>query len=144
MKSLLLVFLAVSLLAVSPARDEPVSMSLRIENVKTAGGGLWIGIYESKEDFLDRERARLVYHPVATPGAQEVSIDRLIVGKAYAIGIFHDENGNGELDTNLLGLPTEPWAFSRPLRSWLRKPYFEEMSFVFEPGEGLPVLRLRG
>lgn len=30
----------------------------------------------------------------------------------YGIKAFHDINGNGDLDTNVLGMPTEPFAFS--------------------------------
>ena len=29
-----------------------------------------------------------------------------------AIRLFHDENGNGKLDTNMLGIPTEGYGFS--------------------------------
>ena len=30
----------------------------------------------------------------------------------YGIKAFHDMNGNGKLDTNIVGMPTEPFAFS--------------------------------
>ena len=30
----------------------------------------------------------------------------------YAIKLFHDENSNGELDTNLIGMPSEGYGFS--------------------------------
>ena len=123
--------------------DELATLTLEVNNVRSSGGTLWIGIYESPQDFLDRENARLVHQAVRMTGTERVCIDGLRVGKRYAIAVFHDENDNGELDTNLLGLPSEPWAFSRPLRSYLRKPRFEEMSFVFDPGSGLPALTLR-
>ncbi len=46
----------------------------------------------------------------------------------YAIAAFHDENGNGKLDT-FLGIPREGFGFSRnpPLRP--RAPKFSECSF---------------
>jgi len=34
------------------------------------------------------------------------SIPRRRVGK-YAVSVFHDENSNGKLDTNFLGIPRE-------------------------------------
>ncbi len=118
------------------------TLVLRVDNIAAERGTLWVGIYESPADFLDREKARLVYHKVTGTGREEVPIPGLVVGKTYAIAVFQDENDNGELDTNLLGLPAEPWATSRPLRSWFRKPRFEEMSFVFRPEQGLPPLIL--
>ena len=30
----------------------------------------------------------------------------------YAIRMFHDVNGDGEMNTNVFGIPTEPYAFS--------------------------------
>lgn len=120
-----------------------VGIPISIENVTESNGTLWIGVYESEADFLNRDKARLVYHRVTSKGSQQVYIDKLVPGKTYAMGVFHDQNDNGELDTNMLGLPSEPWAFSRPVRSWLRKPRFGEMSFVFSPARGLPALRLR-
>lgn len=141
----LLLLMALFTLADPPAKEDDayVGMTLNIENITASSGTLWIGVYESEEDFLDRDKARLVYHRVTGKGDQSVYIDKLLPGKTYALGVFHDENDNGELDTNMLGLPTEPWAFSRPLQSWLRKPRFKEMSFVFTPSRGLPSLRLR-
>ncbi len=46
----------------------------------------------------------------------------------YAIAVFHDENGNGQLDT-FLGIPREGFGFSRnpPVRP--RAPRFAECSF---------------
>lgn len=145
MKTLLLLLSLLSVPYSSAEEELPttVGITLSVENIRVGSGTLWIGVYESQADFLDRDRARLVYHKVTRLGTEQVYIDGLVAGKTYALGIFHDENDNGELDTNLLGLPSEPWALSRPLRSLLRKPRFEEMSFVLDPREGMPVLRLR-
>jgi uncharacterized protein (DUF2141 family) len=30
----------------------------------------------------------------------------------YAVRLFHDTNGNGELDVNMLGIPREAYGFS--------------------------------
>ncbi|THH37734.1 DUF2141 domain-containing protein [Neolewinella litorea] len=126
-----------------PGGGERATLVLQIDNIRSDQGSLWVGIYESENDFLDRHRARLVQQPVRAAGSARLAIDELRVGKAYAIAVFHDVNDNGELDTNFLGLPAEPYALSRPLQSWFRKPRFEEMSFVFRPEVGLPPLELR-
>ncbi len=143
MKSLLLLLSLLCTPAPPEGVGETATLVLRIENVQQAGGTLWAGIYESEEDFLNREKARLVHVPVSRTGTMDLRIDALTVGKRYAIAVFHDRNDNGELDTNLFGLPAEPYALSRPLQSWFRKPRFGEMSFVFRPEQGLPPLRLR-
>ncbi|MBB4079635.1 uncharacterized protein (DUF2141 family) [Lewinella aquimaris] len=130
------------LLASPPGANKTGTLVLRVDHIEEAVGSLWIGIYESEDDFLDRDKARLVRHTVTTTGCERVDIDKLTVGKRYAIAVFHDLNDNGELDTNFLGLPAEPWALSQSLRSWFRRPRFGEMSFVFDPDVGLPPLVL--
>jgi uncharacterized protein (DUF2141 family) len=56
-----------------------------------------------------------------------VKIVNLPPGK-YAIRYFHDENINGNLDTNKMGIPTEGYGFSnnayglfgpKPFKEWL-------------------------
>jgi uncharacterized protein (DUF2141 family) len=47
----------------------------------------------------------------------------------YAASIGHDLNGNRRVDTNFVGLPTEPWGVSNNARPALRAPRFDEASF---------------
>lgn len=125
---------------IEPAKG---SLYLSVDNVKLPAGTIWVGIYESEDDFLDRDKARLVAAKVSTTGLAIIEIPDLVYGKTYALGIFHDENDNGEFDTNFLGLPAEPWAFSGTLKSRFRLPHFDEVSFTFERGGAQQVLRLR-
>ncbi|MEA2027999.1 MAG: DUF2141 domain-containing protein, partial [Campylobacterota bacterium] len=46
----------------------------------------------------------------------------------YAIALFHDQNGNGELDYNIFGIPTEGYAFSNNPKV-LGEPNFEDAKF---------------
>ena len=125
--------------------EEPMKGSLyfMVDNVRVAQGTIWVGIYESAEEFLDREKARLIAVKVSSTGRVMIEIPDMVFGKEYALGIFHDKNDNGEFDTNFFGLPSEPWAFSGKLKSRLRLPRFEEVSFTFQHQTPIQVLRLR-
>jgi uncharacterized protein (DUF2141 family) len=46
----------------------------------------------------------------------------------YAVMITHDENGNGKLDTNIVGMPLEGYGFSNNPRV-MRKPTWDEARF---------------
>lgn len=119
------------------------TLVVTVDNVRAAQGTIWVGIYESSEDFLDREKARLVAVKVNMEGRTLVELPDMVLGQKYALGLFHDVNDNGEFDTNWLGLPAEPWAFSGRLHSKLRLPRFEEVSFRLGQDSFNPVLRLR-
>jgi uncharacterized protein (DUF2141 family) len=45
----------------------------------------------------------------------------------YAVRLFHDENGDGEMGMNLFGIPTEGYAFSNSARARFGPPAFAEM-----------------
>jgi uncharacterized protein (DUF2141 family) len=50
----------------------------------------------------------------------------------YALGVIHDENMNGKLDTNRLGMPTEGYGFSNDATAFLSAPSFRAASFPYD------------
>ena len=52
----------------------------------------------------------------------------------YAVSMFHDENENGELDANFLGIPKEGYGASNNARGRLGPPRFEDASFDYAGG----------
>jgi uncharacterized protein (DUF2141 family) len=50
----------------------------------------------------------------------------------YAIVVVHDENMNGKLDTNWLGIPTEGYGFSNNSKIVFKAPSFSEASFKYD------------
>lgn len=47
----------------------------------------------------------------------------------YAFVVLHDANSNGKLDRNLLGVPTEDYAFSNDALGKMGPPSFEQARF---------------
>jgi uncharacterized protein (DUF2141 family) len=54
---------------------------------------------------------------------------------------YHDENGNGRLDKNVLGVPTEGTAFSRDAKGHFGPPSFNDAAF--SAGAGKTVLDVK-
>ena len=52
----------------------------------------------------------------------------------YALAVIHDENMNGKLDTNWLGIPTEGYGFSNDAKALLGAPSFSVASFQYDGG----------
>ena len=44
----------------------------------------------------------------------------------YGVSVMHDKNANGKLDTNIVGIPTEPDGASRDARGRMGPPAFED------------------
>jgi uncharacterized protein (DUF2141 family) len=48
----------------------------------------------------------------------------------YAIAVLHDENSNGDMDYNIIGMPIEGYGFSNNVRArMLMAPSFKAASF---------------
>ena len=53
---------------------------------------------------------------------------------AYIEGAYQDRNGNGKMDSSWLGLPLEPYGFSRDATPRLSKPGFDRVKFAVTAG----------
>jgi uncharacterized protein (DUF2141 family) len=57
----------------------------------------------------------------------------IAVGR-YAISAFHDENSNGKLDTNFIGMPREGVGASNDAKGHMGPPKFPAAAFQFAGG----------
>lgn len=110
---------------------------LAIDGIEPAKGDLHLAVYTQK-DFL--EEAGIVKGLILPIRQSAISctLPPLPYG-TYAIAVFHDLNGNGQLDKNALGVPTEPYGFSNDVRSKWQAPSFGEAAIRVEQ----PALHLR-
>lgn len=61
----------------------------------------------------------------------------------YAVTAFLDENTNARLDSNLFGLPTEPYGFSRNARNLAGPPSFADAAFRVDDSEQQQAFELK-
>ncbi len=60
----------------------------------------------------------------------------------YAARMYHDVNGNGRLDTNPFGMPTEPYAFSNNAVGNMGPARWDRASFAVD-GDTAQTIRIR-
>ena len=72
-------------------------------------GTIMVALYDAEAAYEGGAQTRAAQVNVAA-GQHEAVFD-LPVG-AYGVKAFHDVNGNGKMDVNPFGMPTEPYAFS--------------------------------
>ena len=87
------------------------SLEIVIENTEVAEGELLLRVLKGESEFNGEQNAIAQIQQRASKGEMRFVLSNLPAGD-YAIQIMHDVNGNGELDTNFVGIPSEPWAFS--------------------------------
>lgn len=88
-------------------------ISVRIEN-PPASGSVVFALFNSANTFADlRDPFKRVIHDL---DARDVYIIDDIEPGEYALLVYFDENDNGRIDKNFIGIPNEPLAFSNRYR----------------------------
>jgi uncharacterized protein (DUF2141 family) len=61
----------------------------------------------------------------------------------YAVSEFHDENGNGKLDTNFIGMPKEGVGASNDAAGHMGPPKFDAARFKFDGSYGVMTIHTK-
>jgi len=118
------------------------SLSIHVDNVDPRGGVIRLGLYDAASYSNDKAEPTAGADVRAEPRETLVTLHNLQPG-TYAIEVYQDINANDKMDTNWLGLPLEPFGFSRDARPHLRKPRFRQVEFTLLPGENVQTLHLQ-
>ena len=110
-------------------------LTIHVDDMKATGGTIMVAVYGSEGTFLKKPDSAT--GAPAAPGATTVVFKDLPEG-TYAFAIFHDANSNGKMDKNLVGIPTEDYAFSNNAMGKMGPPSFADAKFVL-PAAGAAV-----
>ena len=118
-------------------------LQISLGNIKEAKGSIYVAVYDNESNFLIPEKVRdSKIVSVSNTGTMDIRFSNLPSG-SYAISCFHDLNGNGKLDTNLFGIPLEPYGFSNNARPKFSAPNWAEVKFDLNKGKETQVLWLQ-
>lgn len=107
------------------------NLTLTIQEIRTSEGNIRIQVLPSEAAFAgDAPPARALVLP-AVPPEVSVTLDGLASG-SYGVRLMHDVNGNEELDTNLVGMPKEPFGFSNNAPIRFGAPKWDAIKFDVE------------
>jgi uncharacterized protein (DUF2141 family) len=105
------------------------SIDITINNCVSDKGTIRVALYDSKYTFSKPNKhitGKILPAQKNTP--LQIQIPNLAHGE-YAVAIYHDVNNNGELDKNMVGIPTEPYAFSNNPIVKMERPTFDDARF---------------
>ena len=75
-------------------------------------GMVMVALYDSASAFDGGSARPVAATAVSASGSRVVATFENLPAGDYAMKAFHDVNGDGEMNTNPFGMPTEPYAFS--------------------------------
>jgi uncharacterized protein (DUF2141 family) len=127
--SLIFAFLSLLFTAPLPAQSpNSVTLTVHIVNARNANGVVRVALFQSAEGFPADASKALRTGP-AMIDRQTLTAQAVFTGipqGTYAVMVFHDENGNGKLDKNMVGIPKEGYGASNNSAKKMRAPTFDE------------------
>ena len=119
--------------AIAFAQSSCLGIHVKILSIRNSTGAVACALFESPAgfptEFLNSATNIMM---IKIKDAQARCDFEDIPPGTYALAVIHDENMNGKLDTNLLGVPTEGYGFSNDAKAFLRAPSFRAASFSYD------------
>jgi len=106
---------------------------VQVLNIRNSTGTVDCALFESPEGFpteVLRSATNVMVIKVRQTQAR-CDFEDIPPGR-YALAVIHDENMNGKLDTNALGIPTEGYGFSNDVKGLFGAPAFSAASFAYD------------
>lgn len=140
-----LVTASLGLVVALPARAEPAPpgctgpqsahwVNVTIEGLRNANGVVALTLYPDDPSRFLKPRGSLYVTKVNARAGLAQACIYLPEPGAYGLALYHDENANGKIDRNALGIPKEGFGFSNNPRIFLSAPGFAKVRFVAHGG----------
>jgi len=120
------------LLEASPAPEGVIHVE--VVRLRSNKGQVSCSLYASAEGF-PKQVEKAVAHVLAPISEQKAVCEFPgIPAGTYAVSVYHDENSNGKLDTNFLGIPREGVGASNDAKGHMGPPKFDSAKFQLPGG----------
>lgn len=138
-RRLSLAVLPLALLGTAPAPDS-VKLEISLSGLRSDHGEVRLCVWHSATRFPGGKcDGDSIIVPAATP---KVLVEVPLLPGDYAVSLLHDENANGKLDKNLLGIPTEGVGFSQNPRLAFGPPTYAATRFDVA-GDTVEAIRMK-
>ena len=109
-------------------------LKVRIDGLRSTRGKILAYVWNQGDGFPSEKQKTLTVAEVAIRGGQaEVDVEVQASEKRLAISVMHDENGNGKMDSNFLGIPLEGYATSNNVpHSMIGPPRYKDAEFEMQ------------
>jgi uncharacterized protein (DUF2141 family) len=113
-----------------PAAD--ATLTIHVAGLRNARGKLEVCVYKDASGFPETP-ARAFRREAVAIDARALTAQAVFAGLppgVYAVAVLHDENANGKLDKNFIGIPREGHGASNDPPPARRPPTFDEAKFT--------------
>lgn len=100
-----------------------------VDGLRSDRGQVLCALFSSPADFPKKADRAIAHAKSEISGGHATCEFRGIPSGNYAVAVFHDENSNGRLDTNFMGIPREGVGASNNAKGRFGPPKFSAAAF---------------
>ncbi|WP_369058682.1 DUF2141 domain-containing protein [Caulobacter sp. 73W] len=104
-------------------------LTVQVLGVRAAMGEMAVTIYPDNPKRFLAPKGKL-YRVRAITTAPMTTVCFNVPPGAYAVAIYHDQNGDRDFNRSVIGMPTEGFGFSNDAPTKVGLPSFESVRFV--------------
>lgn len=116
----------INVLVTKIAAQNELDIRVTVQNLDTDNGMVFLALYDTEENFLSTsikgEKSTIIDN-------KSTAVFKNVPVGTYAISIFHDENNNGKLDSNFMGIPKEDYGCSNDAKGFMGPPKWKDAKF---------------
>jgi uncharacterized protein (DUF2141 family) len=110
---------------------QAADLTVIVNSVQQDAGQIMLGLFNSPEGFPKTiSQGTLALAKERNAAGQVRLVFKGLAAGQYAATAYHDLDSNGKLNTNMMGLPTEPYGFSNNARSNFGPPAFKDAAIT--------------
>ena len=116
-----------------PQAQAPQANIIRVEvsGMRNDKGQTMCALFSSAADFPKRGDKAIAHTKSDISHGRSVCEFPGVAPGRYAVSVFHDENANGKMDTNFMGIPREGVGASNNARGHFGPPKFDDAAFQY-------------
>ncbi len=127
---ILFLFLNIVLFA---GENPKTKLTIKIKGLKSNSGTVKVALCNSLDNYNNHKAPFIGLNLPISNNQAEITLSELPAGY-YAVKAFHDENNNNDLDTNILGIPIEDYAFSNNASGIFGPPSWNRAKLMIKDG----------
>lgn len=114
-------------------------VEVRVTNIRNVKGQLYVAFFQCDSSFSAEVPVWKKLYNKSAIKDKTFSFNVPLPPGRYGLTLLDDENGDGKMNYNLIGLPKEGFGFSNYKHKGIRKPKFKQFSFDVEPNQKVAV-----
>ena len=108
------------------------NLTVVITGFENNKGSASVALFDKADAFpKSSEKAVAIIYSKISDSKSVAVFEHLAAGE-YAVSVYHDENDNRKMDTNLFGIPKEGVGASNNARGHFGPPKYQDAKFIFK------------